>query len=49
MTKQMVQVPDKEHAGEQNERVEFQGLFAVDVEFLQIKVLFEPGEEPFDT
>ncbi len=45
----MVQVPDKEHAGEQNERVEFQGSFAVDSEFFQIKEFFQPGEEPFDT
>jgi hypothetical protein len=33
MTKQMVQVPDEEHADEENVCVEFQGLFPVYPEF----------------
>ena len=47
MTEQMVHVSDEKHPCEDNSSVEFQGLFSVDVEFLQIKVLFEPGEESF--
>ena len=47
MTKQMVHVSDEEHPCEDNSSVEFQGLFPVDVEFLQIKVFFESGEESF--
>lgn len=47
MTEQMVYVSDEKHPCEDNSSVEFQGLFSVDVEFLQIKVLFEPGEESF--
>src|SRR4030043_1538099 len=47
MTEQMVHISDEKHPCEDNSSVEFQGLFSVDVEFLQIKVLFEPGEESF--
>ena len=47
MTEQMVHVSDEKHPCENNSSVDFQGLFPVDVEFLQIKVLFEPGEESF--
>jgi len=47
MTEQMVHVSDQKHPCEDNNSVEFQVLFSVDVEFLQIKVLFESGEESF--
>ena len=47
MAEQVVHVSDEQHPCEDNGSVEFQVLFAVDVEFLQIKVLFEPGEESF--
>ncbi len=47
MTEQMVHVSDEKHPCEDNSCVEFQFLFSVDVEFLQVKVLFESGEESF--
>jgi len=47
MTEQMVYVSDEKHPCEDNNSVEFQSLFAVDVEFLQVKIFFESGEESF--
>ena len=47
MTEQIVHVSDEQHPCEDNSSVEFQSLFPVDIEFLQIKIFFEPGEESF--
>jgi len=47
MTEQMVHVSDEKHSCENYSSVKFQVLFSVDVEFFQIKVLFESGEESF--
>ena len=40
MAKTVVQVSDKEHAGEENIRVEFQDVSSVDSKFFQIKEFF---------
>lgn len=47
MTEQVVDVSDEEHPCEDNRSVEFQVLFSVDVESLQVKIFFESGEESF--
>lgn len=47
MTEQMVHVSDEKHPCEDNNSVEFQSLFAVDVKFLQVKIFFKSGEESF--